>query len=167
MIKQSEYRRESYHESTGSAGVLGVQVMVALNRELTEKEREAVNKFVYHFHNLMVEESVRLDPQEIEYAAKEKEELLSLFDIHQPIYVEEVPNEYSRQISRPWFVVTTKVGRIKIGWRKRVIVIDWSDTNLKVTADELFKDEDVTKGEKMIHAWGYEKAAEYLVDLLG
>lgn len=45
-----------------------------------------------------------------------------------------------------------------IGWRKRVIQIDWKDCDVKldVTAD------DVTKDDFNVHAWSTEKAVEYL-----
>jgi hypothetical protein len=63
-------------------------------------------------------------------------------------------------------VVTTNIGRVKIGWRKRVINIDWSDTVVKKKAEELFPEENVTKGgydnHFYIHAWSYEDAKKYL-----
>lgn len=47
---------------------------------------------------------------------------------------------------------------IRLGWRKRVLEIDWSDTPVRgeVTSDE------VTKADMMVHAWSYEKAIGYL-----
>jgi hypothetical protein len=74
----------------------------------------------------------------------------------------------------PWFNVETEFGVIKIGWRKRVINIDWSqiltaraEVGLKkIDFLSLFKDEDVTKEPDYIHAWGWEKAQEYLGRLL-
>jgi len=58
----------------------------------------------------------------------------------------------------PWWLVKTKHGLIEIGWRKRVISIDWSDTPIRkhVTKD------DVTKDLTSVHAWSLEKAVEYL-----
>ena len=58
----------------------------------------------------------------------------------------------------PWWLVRTSRGLIKIGWRKRVINIDWSDTNLRV----IVTPDDVTKSVVMVHAWSEEKAVEYL-----
>lgn len=57
-----------------------------------------------------------------------------------------------------WWFVKTALGWIEIGWRKRVIQIDWTDTALRgsVTPD------DVTKSDSMVHAWSVEKAIEYL-----
>lgn len=61
----------------------------------------------------------------------------------------------------PWWLVRTVHGNIKIGWRKRVIFIDWSDTDIRavITVD------DVTKTDDMVHAWSYVKALEYLTNL--
>jgi len=70
-----------------------------------------------------------------------------------------IENEYCKCYRcTPWYNVETIYGCIKIGWRKRVINIDYSD--LKVSPD--FSKEDVTKGEGYIHAWGWDKAEEYL-----
>lgn len=62
------------------------------------------------------------------------------------------------------------IGRIKIGWRKRVINIDWTDTVVKLPGEELFADFDSTRSSKwdkdrFIHAWGYEKA-KVIIDRL-
>lgn len=61
----------------------------------------------------------------------------------------------------PWWLVKTKFGLIEVGWRKRVIQIDWRDTGLRcvVTADE------VTKDEHLVHAWNRAKAVKYLDEL--
>jgi hypothetical protein len=66
----------------------------------------------------------------------------------------------------PWFVVqlSEAKGEITIGWRKRVINIDWSKASLP-DGDTLFADEDVTKGPTMIHAWGKDHAIRYLRSL--
>ena len=58
----------------------------------------------------------------------------------------------------PWWAVHVAEGTITIGWRKRVICIDWSMTNRRglVTKD------DVTKDDTLVHAWSKVKAVEYL-----
>jgi hypothetical protein len=63
--------------------------------------------------------------------------------------------------AHPWWLVKTDCGLIKIGWRKRVINIDWSDTpvRVEVTAD------DVTKTDTMVHAWTIADAVRYLTVL--
>lgn len=57
-----------------------------------------------------------------------------------------------------WWFVKTPVGWVEIGWRKRVISINWEDTPIRavITAD------DVTKDEASVHAWDTGKALEYL-----
>jgi hypothetical protein len=97
-------------------------------------------------------------------AVAKNKKLLELFDA--PIYVDEIDNKYWGDHSHfrkiPWFIVTTKIGRFIIGWRKRVISIDWSDTRGTKTSKELFADENVTKDTKMIHAWSMDDARRYI-----
>ena len=59
-----------------------------------------------------------------------------------------------------WFLVATPQGLLQIGWRKRVINIDWSGTGKALP--NLFKGEDVTNSDFYVHAWGFDKAVEYL-----
>lgn len=63
--------------------------------------------------------------------------------------------------ANPWWMVETKFGTIQLGWRKRVIAIDWSATEIRgvVTQD------DVTKGVEMVHAYSYGDAVKYLTTL--
>ena len=61
----------------------------------------------------------------------------------------------------PWWLVKTHVGLILIGWRKRVIHIDWMDTTIRATVTQ----DDVTKSPSMVHAWTTLKALEYLTAL--
>ena len=133
--------------------------------------------FVDDFANIYTpEQNVLLDPRTKTEAENNKSELLSCFE-GQEIFVEEIPNGYYGDDSTmqhiKWFVVTTKIGRIKIGWRKRVINIDWSDTVLsKLSGEELFANVESTKGGKSerdncyVHAYGVEKATEYVQHLL-
>lgn len=73
-----------------------------------------------------------------------------------------IPNQYwgddTMNEKSPWWNVETEYGIITIGWRKHVINIDWEKTNhiLDVTKDN------VTKNGYLVHAWGYNKAVEYL-----
>lgn len=63
-----------------------------------------------------------------------------------------------------WFNVNTIYGTgILIGWRKRVINIDWSQWGYDFSY--LFPKEEVTKWSGGIHAWGEEKAIEYLAKI--
>jgi len=84
------------------------------------------------------------------------------------VYSKEIDNEYCGKACcyhRPWLLVTTKNGIIKIGWRKSVINIDWSELDVEVDGNELFKDEDTTKGMNFIHCWDGDKAIEYLTKI--
>lgn len=72
------------------------------------------------------------------------------------------PEPYVEERKRsPWWLAMTAAGPVTIGWRKRVISIDWEDTALRIVVT---KDE-VTKGETYVHAWSYVKALEYLTAL--
>lgn len=62
----------------------------------------------------------------------------------------------------PWWLIKTREGMIKIGWRKRVISIDWSDTGLCRYPTK----DDTTMTSSMVHAWTVEKAIEYLKALM-
>lgn len=86
-----------------------------------------------------------------------------------PIFVERIPNKYwgpadPMSLRHPWLLVTTRLGHFEIGWRKRVINIDWSRTTIGKRPD-LFLDQGVTVGDTYVHAYGYEKAGEYLARL--
>lgn len=70
-------------------------------------------------------------------------------------------NEHYDDMRRksPWWLVKTPAGLIKIGWRKRVITIDWYDVPVRIAA--LTKDQ-TTTWECGVHAWSYGKAVDYL-----
>jgi hypothetical protein len=160
-MKKSVY---TYSDSSG----IELELMLDANRELTDVDK---NNILMHVENILIslkDEKLNLDPKVKEEAAENKRDILSLFS-EQKIFVEEIDNEYMiHPYSKhyPWFVVTTSKGRIKIGWRKRVLNICWDDSIIKESAKELFPDEDVTKFDKTIHAWGYDKAKEYIDILL-
>jgi hypothetical protein len=74
-----------------------------------------------------------------------------------------VPNQYRNSRTPPWLRVRTEIGIITIGWRSHVISIEWSNMiNKDKKLLPLFSEESVTKEEGLIHAYGYEKAIEYL-----
>ncbi len=153
---------------SGSQGMVDVEVLVDINRTLTDTDNENLRVCTEKIVALLLEESINLNPKTKIESEENKSAILGLFE-NRAIYVEEIPNGYcSRYCCKhlPWFIITTNKGRIKIGWRKRVIEIDWKDSDIKNTAEELFPQEDVTKFECKIHAWGYKKAKEYLFTLL-
>lgn len=149
-------------EAIGSDWSYGIKIDIAAPNGVTEGVRIACYKAAELLEQAITRDFYSTDKASLERAALERRELLALFA--QPIYVEAIPNGYCPRACcehRPWFVVTTKIGRITIGWRKSVISINWRET-LALPAQELFPKEDVTKGGPYIHAWGYEKAQEYL-----
>ncbi len=161
-----EYKNLSSIEGYWGDTTLGIKIMVG--GDLPEgMDQDSINRLTYTFIEKLKDEilaqKIKEDPKSSVIAAAEKKGLIDLFPDH--IFVEEIPNGYGNMYylrHLPWFIVTTKLGRIKIGWRKRVIEIDWSDSIIKHDARELFPDENVTKGEKYIHAWSLEKAKEYI-----
>lgn len=76
-------------------------------------------------------------------------------------YPPEDPRYFETPPRAVWWFVKTPAGWIEIGWRKRVISIDWQDTSARliVTKDE------TTKSETGVHAWSIAKALEYLTAL--
>lgn len=79
----------------------------------------------------------------------------------------EIKNRYWPDGSRydnvrsPWFLAKTDLGLIVIGYRKRVLSIDWSDTKVKA----IVITDNVTKDDYSVHAWTTVKAVEYLTNL--
>lgn len=146
-----------------------LEINVDLGREFTKNDERNAQKHAEKLIDSLMEETYSLDPKNKEIADKERAEILGLFG-DRAIYVEDIPNGYCSSYCckhLPWFDVTTNKGRIKIGWRKRVIEIDWEKSIIQEDAVTLFPDEDVTLYDKVIHAWGLEKAKEYLDKLLG
>ncbi len=89
---------------------------------------------------------------------------------HQCQY-ELLPNGYWEDAPHiPWFLYHTPDGDIITGWRKRVISIEWQENFKPFDFEKLFGSENVTKwqenGKRGIHAWGVDKAVEYLEKVL-
>ncbi len=152
----------------GEKSELEIELNLKINRELDDTDNHNISKYIQNLVNEIHVNTVALDPKSKIEAEKNKTEILSLFN--QPIYVQEIKNQYwgdaywARHL--PWFKITTPKGIITVGWRKRVINIDWSESDIKIEAKELFPDEDVTKFDQTIHAWSLEKGREYINKLL-
>jgi len=145
-----------------------LEIMLDLKREWTETDKDNIRRHVDDIVLSIREEGLNIDPKVKEQAAKDKQAISELF-FGKEVFIEETKNEYAIEMyakQYPWFIVTTSKGRIKIGWRKRVLNISWDDSTIEESAEELFPDEDVTKFDKTIHAWGYAKAREYIYKLL-
>jgi hypothetical protein len=144
------YGRESFGTQN-----IGVKILVAVNHRLTENDEKMLWQKGDEIAEALIAETIRLDPKTDEVRFSQRAQIIACFEA--PVFVEEIPNGYcslSCCAHLPWFVVTTKVGRVKIGWRKRVLQIDWSDSAVSKTADDLFPYEDVTKSGRMIPTCG-------------
>jgi hypothetical protein len=154
-----EWQKIGYLVSAGSAGNLGVMIFVTgAPADMTGDEAWAIQKQCQPVHELLEAMAWRRDPKRPEQALRNGA-LLACFP--DPIFVEAIPNAYcSRPCCEhlPWFVVTTKIGRFKIGWRKRVISIDYAETIVRTRAEDLFGDRTMTRFEMTVHASDLEDA---------
>lgn len=173
-LKYTEVHR---HEAYGATS-LGVQILVHVGDvKLSEDEINQIRRLGDQVMKIIHTAEVKADPEKVRIGKEETAALLACFGDNQDsgftrrlnISHTELPNGYCSQpccILNPWLKVQTFRGPITIGWRKRVINIDWSESNIALSANDLFPSEDVTKGDKYIHAWGYEKAKAYLAVLM-
>lgn len=173
-MSNHKYKNLYSQSSSGIYGIFAIKIEVA-GSNLPDLGLDSISNAAYEAARVIQAEimaaAVAANPDARRTAIEERQAILDVFSSPHisPIFVEEIQNGYCpdwccRHL--PWFVVTTQVGRIKIGWRKRVISIEWEDTVRTATAEELFPGEDTTKGEKFIHAWGYEKAKEYVMAIV-
>lgn len=143
----------------------GVKIEVAVPHTLTEEDERVICKAADEIGRRLYKSMELADPKVVAYIAEEQAKILGLFP--EGCGFKKIPNEYYGEASNyPWFIVYTLKGPIKIGWRKSVINIEWGDSIIEADAQTLFPLEQVTKYEKLIHAWGYEKAQEYINKLL-
>lgn len=188
MFDESEYQVGSSIEG----GNFGVKILVrrppevierianlndvSENGELTQKELASLmfGKECREIYNTLHVQAVELDPETPKKKKKVKSDFQKAFDDagFDTIFVEEIPNEYhgvgtEQDVWDPWLLVTTRIGHIKVGWRRHVIHLDWERTIINDTAEELFSNQNVTRGDTYIHAYGYEKLTEYLRKLQG
>jgi hypothetical protein len=163
----NEYVEAYSYSSFGGGEEFGIKVLIAAGRDLTTNERHLVRECAEKIQKEFLKNNIFSNPEKMKAAREEKAKILALFP--NPVYVKEIPNGYCSDYCcshRPWFLVTTPVGEIKIGWRKRVIEIVWENSDVVSNAYELFPNEDTTRSGKLIHAWGYDKAKEYIHKLL-
>lgn len=161
---------ESYGQDESFEGsvLINSEKFNSLPKEVRDKISRNSTSFLQELQEQIAIEWVKI--HEVDKRKAMIDKLTSLFVSagFDTIYVETIDNEYcsgSCYYHLPWIVVTTQKGHIKLGWRKRVINIDWSDSNINLDGNKIFKGENVTTGEKYIHAWSYEKAIEYLSKL--
>jgi hypothetical protein len=160
--------KTAYKSESIGAKSFGIEIRVAMDREFTKNDNMAMYRIAEQIEDAIMREGLSLDAEAIKSRQEEHDKLLDCFN-GEGIFVEEIPNGYSNSwyySQSPWYKVTTRKGIITLGWRKRVISIEWEPRVNPATADELFPNEDVTKYERLIHAWGYEKAKAYISQLL-
>lgn len=162
-----EYSRVFEREDVGSGGSFGVRIEIATDHDITEEERVTLHRVAEEVREAVGRVSIKLDATSQDEARREREALLGLFP---PEYLwHAISNGYCPKwccSHRPWFVIAAPIGVVTIGWRKSVINIDWSQSFLRDSAEDLFPSENTTKDGMMIHAWGYEKAKQYIDVLL-
>lgn len=161
------YNRHSINQNNQS---LRIEIYVGIDREFTEAEKQQFMRAGTGIAEVIQQEDYRLNDKYRAAGEEETRKLIELFG-ERKIFVEHIKNEYwPDDIHNPWLIVTTIKGRIKIGWRKRVINIDWTDSVVSDLPDQLFPEEDVSKGnyttERYIHARGYDKAKQYIDKIL-
>jgi hypothetical protein len=179
MSNNLDYNELYKVESAGVYGAFGLKILVAVHPPVEEGQpapvvdldhetiRYAMGDVAKAIQKAVMVVQIAKMPQAQARAKSERENLLGVFP--QPIFVEEIPNGYCPDyccVHLPWFIVTTTVGRIKIGWRKSVINLDWSETKGTKTSAELFANENVTKDKRAIHAWDYQRAKAYVGAIL-
>lgn len=174
------YKEVYGKESHGSKGAFGIRIFVTIDHEISKEapwtEAIAISKAAELIEEAIRTEDERLSAESQKAKADERRELLGVFpDVFQ---FEELPNGYCNKwccTQKPWYRVLTRVGWVKIGWRKSVINIDWSDTAVKQSGDELFPGAQFTVGSgydhkgnptRYCHAYGVEKAREQLAVVL-
>ncbi len=156
----------AHHQENYGERFMGVAILVKMsNRKLGEAD--SFYRVADEIAKQVDTVSAQLDPKGPATREAYRAEIAGIYQAAGvgAVYMESLPNGYCKDpccLNRPWFRVTSSIGHIVIGWRKRVLSIDWKDSTVKATGEALFPGEDVTRWETGIHAWGAEKAAEYV-----
>lgn len=170
MIPDSDFIEIQSRKESGSSiyGWFGIKFLVAAKRLPDPKQHKQLR---YALNN--AEQTIReayylaMAEENAEFmAGVQAERQMLLDDFPKPNYHEEIPNEYENNSwygkLHPWYRLTVpNVGHFKVGWRKRVIYLDWQETRVTATAEQLFPNEDTTKLERGIHAWSHERLRHY------
>lgn len=80
----------------------------------------------------------------------------------------ELVNQYwgKNDVRGPWWLIQTDIGPIRIGWRKRVIEIEWDACSFgHLPVRGIVTEDDVTKNESLVHAYSMVDAVKYLASL--
>ena len=161
-------------ESYGGGGNFKGTIEIEFDKfdSLPEETRSHIGYGASNFLQELREEIAMAWAKENEADQREEHvtELIGIFHLagFEIIHTETIDSQYCSEsccYKFPWIIATTNLGRIKLGWRKRVMNLDWSQSDITAMGEILFKEEETTKGEKYIHCWSKEKAVEYLKKL--
>jgi hypothetical protein len=160
------YKSESYGGNTALKdipGVAGIQISILTNSTPEEMQSLYLHRSADQAEKEITEYFLKSSEELVQKKLQLKREFEEAFEKSglPAVYMEEIPNEYwpepyviGRALS-PWFVCTTRVGHFKVGWRKRVIVLDWERTDVKANGETIFPEEYAdscsTVGEHYIH----------------
>jgi hypothetical protein len=153
-------------------GHYGVRIMVGgIKRDFSSDERNISAQAIAQIGHAIKIENARLaeiaDPQR----ASNRLAIEALFDC--PIFTEEIPNQYCKQpccSQKPWYVVTTPIGRITIGHRKNVWEITWDGLPNPLPHQQVFPNyppdrntcEDHRRISPGINAWSLAEAKQFI-----
>jgi len=171
-LEEKGYKLTSGLEYLGGElyGIGGIKIFIKSKEELSIETRCECDKYIRKIITAMQMNIVKEDPELPAVKARLLDQFKKVFKDAglTPVFAEEVQNQYlgecAQGLKEPWFVITSEIGHITIGWRKRVINIKWSECLIKSGVD-IFKHEDVTVGQNYIHAWSYADATRYLKTL--
>src|ERR1035438_5884215 len=110
MYDLDKYTCVSFCESSNGVGIK-ILVQIPEGRVISELISNEIQNVGYNLYQTVKGQLHRSHPDEIEAIKEERKSIVNLFG-DQTIFVEETVNSYDQQYGRPWFIVTTKIGRI-------------------------------------------------------
>jgi hypothetical protein len=138
------------------------QVAVITSRKIEGDDHIAENFSIY---NRFEEDPAFIEPQdtgEKDLLTEDKVRAwLTSAGFDPPLKMYALVNSYDHSREDPWWLIKTSRGMIQIGFRYRVINIDWSETPVR----KFITEDNVTKSTTNVHAWSVVKAIEYLTEL--
>ena len=170
-IPETQYTILRHTESGRDGGDFGVKILATVKRPLSREENLALYEAEELITEAILKEDLRLDPSAQHQKNQATEVMLSLFI--KGAHFRELPNGYcSRSCcsQKPWYKVLTEIGWLTIGWRKRVMNIDWTETVVELSGEELFPVWDSTRSRKgdptrFLHVGSYEDAQKVIDQL--
>lgn len=164
MTEQTLYQIQSH-----GSKYFGLKITVDQDRKLDQEDYDACRQHIAAIETLLQARTMKLDPEEQARAATERERLVGCFP--SSVFVAPVRNQYHGDTPygqmHPWLEITTKRGIFLVGWRKRVINIDWSKTDIQSTGRELFPERQMTIGDTFLHASDYDDLKACVEKLMG